>query len=370
MQIRRFHPILLLLLTALRPIEVLAQDAVKAKELLESVAAGMKEASAIAFESEIRTRIESIDVAQRAVALLARPNLARLEVSGAAQDALIVLDGTTAWHHLKARNRFMKARQLGTIKIEQYGVGPLAILFFEKTAGSLLPYLSDATVAHERIGDDACSVIAWSVGTEETRLWVSGNRLRRYTTVRAVGGKKFEQSFEYGAINLAPSIPEGAFTFVPPAGTTQMAAGDETKLLVVGASAPDFAVTRPDGTPLKLSDFKGKPVVLSFWFYACATCREEFRRLQKLQDAGARRGLVIIAVNFGDSPDVVRAYFEKEKFTFIPALQNDKDVSTAYGVQAYPTNYVIGPDGKVVFRAAGFDETSLEAALEKLAQTK
>ena len=45
-------------------------------------------------------------------------------------------------------------------------------------------------------------------------------------------------------------------------------------------------------------------------------------------------------------------------------------MSTAFGVVAYPTNYLIGPDGKIVFRATGFDETALRAALEKLAPAR
>jgi len=42
------------------------------------------------------------------------------------------------------------------------------------------------------------------------------------------------------------------------------------------------------------------------------------------------------------------------------------DVEKTYGVMAYPTNYVLGPDGKVVWRGVGFDEAAIRAALEKL----
>ena len=47
-------------------------------------------------------------------------------------------------------------------------------------------------------------------------------------------------------------------------------------------------------------------------------------------------------------------------------LDEKPDVSQKYGVQAYPTNYVLGPDGKVVYRTTGFDEKAIRAALEKL----
>lgn len=84
----------------------------------------------------------------------------------------------------------------------------------------------------------------------------------------------------------------------------------------------------------------------------------------------AKRGLVAVAVNFGDKPETVRAYFEKERITMTPVLQSENKVSRAYGIQAYPTTYVLGPDGKVAWRAVGFDELGLRSALEKIAPPK
>jgi len=337
-----------------------------AATLLETVAAVMKDAPAIAFESEALTRIDSMDVGKsKAKVVLARPNLARLELSGLGQDGLIVLDGATSWHYLKARNGFVKSEQLGTMKLEQYGAGPLAILFFEKGTGPLQPYLSGANVSDEKLDGEACRVVAWKVGSEETRLWISGDRLRRFATTRIVDEHRFEQSLDFGVIDLAPHVAGDAFSFVPPGKARQLAAGDETRLLAVGTDAPLFTATTLDGKPLALSDFKGKPVVLSFWFHACANCREELHRLKNLYAEYSGRGLVLLAVNYGDQPDVVRAYFEKEKFGFTAALQHKDEVSQAFGLRAYPTNYVVGADGKIAYRATGFDERSLQAAVEK-----
>jgi peroxiredoxin/outer membrane lipoprotein-sorting protein len=341
-------------------------DFAKAREIVDAVAAGMRDAAAIAFESEVRTRIETMGVSHRVKALLQRPDLARLEMSGAGQNGLMILDGATSWHYIKARNGFVKSTQLGTMKLEQYGVGPAAILFFEKGAGTLLPYLSDAAVTKESLGKDECSVVTWKVGTEEMRLWISGNRLRRFGSTRSVDGRTFEQTFTYGPFDLSPTVAGDAFVFVPPPGAALLSGGDESRCLAIGTDAPDVGASHLDGAAMRLSDLRGKPVLLSFWFYGCATCRQELPRLQKLNAAYAARGLVTVAVNHGDEPETIRAYFEKEKFTFTPVVQRKGELSDAFGVRSYPTSYLIGPDGKVVWRMAGFDEISLRTALDKL----
>ncbi len=79
---------------------------------------------------------------------------------------------------------------------------------------------------------------------------------------------------------------------------------------------------------------------------------------------------MVLAVNVGDPAEKIREYFEKEKFGFRPLLQQSDEVSRVYKVSAYPTNYLIGADGKIAYRAVGFQEAALRAALEKAAPKK
>ena len=75
-----------------------------------------------------------------------------------------------------------------------------------------------------------------------------------------------------------------------------------------------------------------------------------------------------MAVNRGDSDDVITKYVQENNFTFT-VLKGDKDsyaVHNAYGVRAYPTNYVLDADGKVAFRMVGFNEQMIRQAVEKL----
>ncbi len=81
------------------------------------------------------------------------------------------------------------------------------------------------------------------------------------------------------------------------------------------------------------------------------------------------KGLEILAVNGFDSEGQIEKYLKDGKFTFKIVL-GDGDpmfaLGKTYGVQAYPTNYLITSDGKIAWRGVGFDEDKLRAALEKI----
>lgn len=86
--------------------------------------------------------------------------------------------------------------------------------------------------------------------------------------------------------------------------------------------------------------------------------------------AKTRKDVQFYAVNIGDEKDVIADYWKEGGFAFPPVRQKEGEVSKAFGVNAYPTNYVIGPDGKVLWRAVGFDPKALEEALAKTAKKK
>lgn len=80
-----------------------------------------------------------------------------------------------------------------------------------------------------------------------------------------------------------------------------------------------------------------------------------------------RQDVQFFAINVGDPKDVIEKYFKDQEFSLQPVMQEGHTVSRAFGVRAYPTNYVIGPDGKVLWRSVGWDKAAVQAALEKTA---
>lgn len=81
------------------------------------------------------------------------------------------------------------------------------------------------------------------------------------------------------------------------------------------------------------------------------------------------KGLELIAVNTGDSKEAIQKYVNDSKFTFRIVMGGSGEQYTlgkAYGVQAYPTNYLIdAATGKVIWRGVGFNEAAMRAALAK-----
>jgi hypothetical protein len=80
------------------------------------------------------------------------------------------------------------------------------------------------------------------------------------------------------------------------------------------------------------------------------------------------KGLEIVGVNYGDSEAMVKKYVDEFHLSFKIGMsaRDAKAPSALYGVRAYPTNYVLDGDGKVVWRGVGFNEAGLRDALAKL----
>jgi|GEM_PF-2021909 len=141
---------------------------------------------------------------------------------------------------------------------------------------------------------------------------------------------------------------------------------------LVGKKAPDFSVALADGGQVDLkSALAGKKaLLLNFWFLGCGPCRQEMPHLQALHERH-RDTLGMLCINSSDKAAEITKFAAEKKFTLPFALGKDAEgkdhpVFSAWHVSVYPTNYLIGKDGKILWRGTGFgaeDLRSLEAAL-------
>lgn len=119
-------------------------------------------------------------------------------------------------------------------------------------------------------------------------------------------------------------------------------------LLAVGDSAYDFALDDLDGNSHRLSDLRGRPVIINFWATWCAPCRVEMPELQAAFEKYQDEGLVILAVDNAEPADAVRQFFYDEMdLTFTPLLDREGTVVQLYGVQNFPSTFFVSPDGLV-----------------------
>lgn len=120
-----------------------------------------------------------------------------------------------------------------------------------------------------------------------------------------------------------------------------------------GAPAPDFTLVTATGEAVRLSDFRGRPVVLNFWATWCPPCRAEMPDLQALYDTGRDRGLVVLGVNLQESAVAVSAFATRYNLAFPLALDTDGAVARLYGILPLPTTYFIDATGRVRSRVQG-----------------
>lgn len=160
---------------------------------------------------------------------------------------------------------------------------------------------------------------------------------------------------------------------MPPGGAA--AATPPPVLLANGALAPNFTVQDTMGHPVKLSDYKGKVVVLDFWATWCGPCQASFPHTNDVAARFKGKGVVILAVNVWDTPDAFRYWVPKHKsYDALVFALDTRDygryVTSLYHVPGVPTQYVIDPSGKIVASFVGYDKPTddLANAIQKAAE--
>jgi peroxiredoxin len=137
----------------------------------------------------------------------------------------------------------------------------------------------------------------------------------------------------------------------------------------VGEQAPDFTLTGLDGKAHKLSELKGKTVILNFWGSYCEPCKREMPALQKQYDKWKSQGVEYVGSNIGENAITVRGFLDQYKLTLPVWLDQDQAVRKMYGVSEYPTTFFIAPDGRIAKKQVGeMNEAFIDSTLAELAK--
>ena len=135
-------------------------------------------------------------------------------------------------------------------------------------------------------------------------------------------------------------------------------------------TAPDFTVYDEDGTPVSLSDFFGKPIVLNFWASWCGPCKMELPDFQAVYDeAGSDVQFLIVNLTDGsrETVETASAYLKEQGYTLPAYYDTQLSAAAAYGVNAIPCTYFIDAQGRAVARSSGaIDAQTLRKGIEMI----
>jgi len=151
---------------------------------------------------------------------------------------------------------------------------------------------------------------------------------------------------------------------------------DHLKITTAGTRAMDFERKNQYGKTVKLSDYKGKLVLLDFWGSWCAVCRRGHPHLKELYKKYKDKGLEIVAVAHEENKDLSKnkaawlAAIKKDEVNWVHVLEDEgsgaPSITKAYGIDGYPTKLLIDQDGKILMRVIGSMNEEMDERIKSI----
>jgi peroxiredoxin len=136
---------------------------------------------------------------------------------------------------------------------------------------------------------------------------------------------------------------------------------------LVGSPAPEIVLKDLQGRDVKLSDLRGKVVLVNFWATWCKPCKEEMPAMQASYDKLRDKGFVVLAVNELEDTARVAEHIRTHGHTFEVVMDHNNQVANMYGVVGLPASFLIDPQGIVRERISGslLTESHIEEMVKK-----
>lgn len=141
--------------------------------------------------------------------------------------------------------------------------------------------------------------------------------------------------------------------------------------LALGETAPDFELETLEGEKVKLSDYRGKKVILNFWATWCPPCRAEMPHMQKYYEQQAEKDNVeVLAVNLTTKDhgmEKITSFVSEYKLSFPILLDSEGAMGSVYQAVTIPTSYILDSEGRVQSKFVGpMDLATIEDLIGKI----
>jgi len=144
---------------------------------------------------------------------------------------------------------------------------------------------------------------------------------------------------------------------------------EETVLLAVGDSAPGFELTILNGETFNLEAQRGKVVLINFFATWCPPCREELPYLEKeVWRRFDRDRFAVLVIGREENDEIIAPFVEKHGYTIPFAGDPEMVAYSQYASRFIPRNFVIGPDGTILFQSQGYERHDFEKMVEIIEQ--
>jgi peroxiredoxin len=117
--------------------------------------------------------------------------------------------------------------------------------------------------------------------------------------------------------------------------------------------APPFSLKAADGNQVNLGDFKGKPVMFTFWASWCESCKEEIPLIEKFSQGKKDQVTVLLVAIDGENEKRIQRLIKEKKITLPILLDVKEKIARTYGIRMVPTTFLINPEGMMVGMIVG-----------------
>ena len=145
---------------------------------------------------------------------------------------------------------------------------------------------------------------------------------------------------------------------------------DPNAVAKVGDQCPSFTVQMLDGEVISIDSLRGKTVLINFWATWCPPCNQEMTRVEKeIVERFADEEFVFLPISRGEKPEVVSTWRTKKGYKFDTGLDIATEIFPLFAKTGIPRNYLIGPDGTIVYYEVGYTPDLFDVLVKEIDKT-